>query len=51
MESTGLAISYNPEQFAERIKAFRTNYANLKQVLKDQGLDENGIKKFLRATY
>ncbi len=51
MESTGLAIGYNPDQFVERIKAFRANYANLEQVLKDQGLDEEGIKKFLRATY
>lgn len=35
----------------ERIKAFRANYANLPQVLKDQGLNEDGIKRFLKATY
>ena len=51
MESTGRAISYYPNRFKEYIKAFRKNYANLPQVLKNNGLSEKRVEKILKATY
>jgi len=51
MESTGMALSYYPEQFNERIGLFRKNFENLPQILKDNGLSEQQVDKFLKATY
>lgn len=51
MESTGTAIGYHPEEFAERIAAFRANYANLRQVLKDNKVDDEFAEKFVRLAY
>ena len=51
MESTGTAIGYHPEEFAERIAAFRANYANLRQVLKDNKVDDEFAEKFMRLAY
>ena len=51
MESTGRAISYYPNRFKEYIEAFRKNYANLPQVLKNNGLSEKRVEKILKATY
>ena len=36
MESTGRAITYNPEQFNERVRQFRDNYDDLDSVLSEQ---------------
>ena len=51
MESTGTAITYHPEEFTQRIEAFRKNFANLKEVLKDNKVDEEFAEKFLRLAY
>ena len=51
MESTGRAISYYPNRFREYIEAFRKNYANLPQILKNNGLNDERVEKFLKATY
>lgn len=51
MESTGLAIGYYPDQFKSRMETFRKNFANLPEVLKNQGLKQEHIDKFLKATY
>ena len=51
MESTGVAISYAPQEAAERIEAFRRNYANLKQVLVESGMEEAEADKFVQKAY
>jgi len=51
MESTGLAIGYYPDQFKSRMETFKKNFANLPEVLKSQGLKQEHIDKFLKATY
>ena len=51
MESTGVAISYAPQEAAERIEAFRRNYANLKQVLVESGIEEAEADKFVQKAY
>ena len=51
MESTGTAITYHPEEFTQRIEAFRKNFANLKEVLKENKVDEEFAEKFLRLAY
>ncbi|MDY4401102.1 MAG: alpha-xylosidase, partial [Prevotella sp.] len=51
MESTGVAISYAPQEAAERIEAFRRNYANLKQVLVESGMAEAEADKFVQKAY
>ena len=51
MESTGVAISYAPQEAAKRIEAFRRNYANLKQVLVESGMEEAEADKFIQKAY
>ena len=51
MESTGVAISYAPQEAEQRIEAFRHNYANLKQVLVESGLKEAEADKFIQKAY
>ena len=51
MESTGIALTYNPQEFESRIETFRHNYANLKEALKQSGLDENEAENFVRKAY
>ena len=51
MESTGVAISYAPQEAAERIEAFRRNYANLKQVLVKSGMAEAEAEQFVQKAY
>ena len=51
MESTGVAISYTPQEAEQRIEAFRRNYANLKQVLLESGLAEAEADKFVQKAY
>jgi alpha-glucosidase (family GH31 glycosyl hydrolase) len=51
LESTGRAITYNPEDFNSRIALFRNYYQQLPQLLKDQGLKQDAIDDFLLKTY
>lgn len=51
MESTGIAISYAPQEAEQRIEAFRRNYANLKQVLLESGLEEAEAEQFVQKAY
>ena len=51
MESTGVAISYAPQEAEQRIEAFRHNYANLKQVLLESGLEEAEAEQFVQKAY
>ena len=51
MESTGVAISYAPQEAEQRIEAFRHNYANLKQVLLESGMEEAEADKFIQKAY
>ena len=51
MESTGVAISYTPQEAEQRIEAFRHNYANLKQVLLESGMEEAETDKFIQKAY
>lgn len=51
MESTGVAISYAPQEAEQRIEAFRRNYANLKQVLLESGMEEAETDKFIQKAY
>ena len=51
MESTGVAISYAPQEAEQRIEAFRRNYANLKQVLVESGLKEAEAEQFVQKAY
>lgn len=51
MESTGVAISYAPQEAEQRIEAFRRNYANLKQVLLESGMAEAEADKFVQKAY
>ena len=51
MESTGVAISYAPQEAEQRIEAFRRNYANLKQVLVESGMEEAEADKFIQKAY
>ena len=51
MESTGVAISYAPQEAEQRIEAFRRNYANLKQVLVESGMEEAEANKFVQKAY
>lgn len=51
MESTGIALTYHPEEFAERITAFRKNFANLKEVLKANNVDDAFAEKFMHKAY
>lgn len=51
MESTGVAISYAPQEAEQRIEAFRHNYANLKQVLLESGMEEAETDKFIQKAY
>lgn len=47
MESTGIAISYYPEQFKQRIESFRKNFSNMEELLKQQNTNEQRTKDFL----
>ncbi|WP_278854959.1 glycoside hydrolase family 31 protein [Leyella stercorea] len=51
MESTGVAISYAPQEAEQRIEAFRHNYANLKQVLLESGMEEAEAEQFVQKAY
>lgn len=51
MESTGIAITYHPELLASRIAAFRNNYANLPEILKENGLNDSDAAEFARLCY
>jgi hypothetical protein len=47
MESTGIAISYYPNEFEKRIETFRKNFANMRELLKEQKTDEQRTEDFL----
>lgn len=47
MESTGLAISYYPNQFKQRVETFRKNFAQMEELLKQQKTNEQRIKDFI----
>jgi len=47
MESTGRSITYYPNEFKQRIEAFRSNYSNLPEILKSQNLNEETANWFL----
>lgn len=49
MESTGIALSYYPNEFKQRIETFRKNFADLDNLLKDQKLNEQELGDFNRA--
>ena len=49
MESAGGCITYYPDEFKQRIEAFRANYANLPAVLQAQKLDQETIDWFVKA--
>ena len=49
MESAGGCITYYPNQFKQRIEAFRMNYANLPMVLQAQKLDRETIDWFIKV--
>ena len=51
MESTGTAITYHPEEFVQRIEAFRKNYENLREVLKANKVDDEFAEKFVRTAF
>ena len=51
MESTGLAITYHPEEFVQRIEAFRKNYENLREALKANKVDDEYAEKFVRTAF
>jgi len=47
MESTGIAISYYPNEFEKRIETFRKNFASMEELLKEQKTDEQRASDFL----
>lgn len=47
MESTGIAISYYPNEFKQRIETFRKNFTNMEELLKEQKTDEQRTSDFL----
>ncbi|NLI35108.1 MAG: DUF5110 domain-containing protein [Bacteroidales bacterium] len=47
MESTGIAISYYPNEFEKRIETFRKNFTNMEELLKEQKTDEQRTSDFL----
>lgn len=49
METAGRAVTYHTDTFADRIKQYQTNYANLPELLKKQGLNENDAQWFLQS--
>ena len=49
MESAGGCITYYPNQFKQRVEAFRANYANLPTVLQTQKLNQETIDWFINA--
>ncbi len=49
MESAGGCITYYPNQFKQRVEAFRANYANLPTVLQAQKLNQETIDWFIAA--
>lgn len=48
MESTGIAMTYNPEKQKALVEAFRNNYARLAEVLKNNGIEGKDAEGFLR---
>lgn len=47
MESTGVAISYYPTEFKQRIELFRQNFNNMEQLLQQQKTSEKHTADFL----
>jgi alpha-glucosidase (family GH31 glycosyl hydrolase) len=47
MESTGIAISYNPQEFKQRVEMFRKNFASMKELLQQQKAKQQQIADFL----
>ena len=47
MESTGIALSYYPDKFKQRVSLFRKNFSNLGNLLKEQKLNQQEITDFL----
>lgn len=49
MESTGIAFSYYPDEFKQRVNLFRRNFSNLDNLLKEQKLNQQEITDFLNS--
>jgi alpha-glucosidase (family GH31 glycosyl hydrolase) len=47
MESTGIAITYYPNEFKQRVELFRKNFANMDDLLRQQQTDAQRTKDFL----
>ena len=48
MGSLGEALQYYPDRFNELVKAFKTNYRNLPEILKANKVGDAAAAKFLR---
>lgn len=49
METTGRAVTYHTDSFADKIRQYQANYANLPELLKKQGLSDNDAQWFLQS--
>lgn len=47
MESTGVALTYSPRSVAELVALFEGNYANLREVLEANGLEDDVLEEAL----
>lgn len=47
MESTGIAISYYPNEFEKRIETFRKNFTNMEELLKEQKTNGQRTSDFM----
>lgn len=49
MESTALALGYYPQEFAQRVALFRSNYARLDKLLDEQKMEAKEKARFLHT--
>ena len=49
MESTGIAMTYNPEKQRQLVEAFRANYSRLAEILKNNGIEGDAAAMFLKT--
>lgn len=51
MESTNVALEYYPHDFDRIIQNFRLNYNNLRDALKNSGIENEDAEEFIRKAY
>ena len=48
-EATSIALNYSPERFNKLIEAFKRNYSQMPEMLKEQKLNETNTQWFLET--